>query len=228
MYYETSALDWRQTYKLLSSTIVPRPIAWIVTTNEDGTPNAAPFSFFNYFSGFPPVVCIGMTDRPTGPPDTFLNLQRTGEFVINLVPEELAEAMNVTAIEFPPGVNEIEAARLRTVQSRIVQPPRIEGCPVALECRLAQVLDVLGDKARIVVAHVLAIHVEDGALIDADRCYVDTSKLKLVGRMESPGCYVHTTDRFTMRTPTMDEWCAQADIQAVQPACPQSSKKTFE
>lgn len=209
MYYETASLDFRRAYKLLASTVVPRPIAWVVTSNEDGRPNAAPYSFFNYFAGLPPVVCIGMTDLPQGPPDTFVNLRRTGECVINLVPGKLAQAMNVTAIEFPPGVSEIEEAGLRTLPSRIVRPPRIDGSPVALECRLAQELDVLDGKGRIVVAHVLAIHVDDEAVIDADKCYVDTAKLGLVGRMESPGCYVHTGDRFTMRTPTVDEWRAQ-------------------
>lgn len=208
MYYEAASLDWRRTYKLLASTIVPRPIAWVVTRDADGTVNAAPFSFFNYFSGFPPVVCLGMTDRPGGPPDSFVNLQRSGEFVINLVPESMAEAMNVTAIEFPPGVNELEQAGLRTLPSRLVRPPRIEGSPVALECRLAQVLDVLDGQGRIVVAHVLALHIADEALIDADKCYVDTARLALVGRMESPGAYTRTNDRFTLRTPSVDEWLA--------------------
>lgn len=210
MFYDTFQLDWRQTYKLLASTVVPRPIAWVVTTNEDGSPNAAPFSFFNYFSGFPPAVCIGMTDRPTGPPDTFVNMRRSGDFVINLVPESLAEAMNITAIEFPPGVSEIEQAGLGTLKSTLVRPPRIEGSPVALECRFAQALDVLDGKARIVVAHVIGIHIDDAMLKDASRCYVDTEKLALIGRMESPGCYVRTADRFTMATPSVEQWGARA------------------
>lgn len=210
MFYDTSALDWRRTYKLLSATIVPRPIAWVVTENASGTPNAAPFSFFNYFSGDPPVVCLGMTDRASGPPDSFVNLQRTGECVINLVSEPLAEAMNVTAIEFEPGISEIEAAGLQTVPSRIVRPPRIAASPVALECRLAQTLDVFDGRGRIVLAHVLAMHIDDDALIDPAQCYVDTARLQLVGRMESPGAYVRTTARFHLRTPTVEAWRAQA------------------
>lgn len=210
MYYDTAALDWKRSYKLLASTVVPRPIAWVVTVDEHGSTNAAPFSFFNYFSGYPPVVCLGMTDRDSGPPDSFVNLQRSGEFVINLVPEALAEAMNVTAIELPPGCSELEAASLRTLPSRLVKVPRIEASPVALECRLAQVLDVLEGRGRLVVAHVLAIHIDDDAMLDAQKCYVDTARLQLIGRMESPGSYVRTTDRFSMRTPSAAEWLSAA------------------
>lgn len=212
MFYETSALDWKRTYKLLSATIVPRPIAWVVTEHADGKLNAAPFSFFNYFSGFPPVVCLGMSDRPSGPPDSFVNLQRTGECVINLVPASMAEAMNITSIEFPPDVSEVAAAGLRTLPSRLVQPPRIDGSPVALECRLDQVIDVMNGRARIALAHVLAIHIEDNALLDAEQCYVDTAQLQLIGRMESPGCYVQTSERFQMRSPTVDEWLRASSV----------------
>lgn len=209
MYVETASLDFRQAYKLLASTVVPRPIAWVVTNNAEGRTNAAPYSFFNYFAGMPPVICIGITDLPSGPPDTFVNLQRRGEFVVNLVPEHLAQAMNITAIEFPPEVSELEEAGLETLPSRIVQVPRIAGSPVALECRVAQVLDVRQGTGRIVVANVLAIHVDDDAVIDAEKCYVDTARLGLIGRLESPGCYVHTGDRFTMRTPSVGEWRSQ-------------------
>lgn len=209
VYYDTSKLDWKTCYKLLASTVVPRPIAWVVSTNEDGSSNAAPFSFFNYFAGFPPVVCIGMTTRASGPCDSLINIRRTGEFVINLVTEDLVGAMTTTAIEFPPGVSEIEEAGLHTVPSTMVQVPRIEASPVALECKLTELKDVLGNTGFLVLGCVVGIHVADEALIDAARCCVDTAKLKLVGRMESPACYVHTGDRFTMPTPGFDEWEAR-------------------
>lgn len=222
MYYDTARLDWKRSYKLLAATVVPRPIAWVVTLAADGTANAAPFSFFNYFSGDPPVVCLGMSDRPSGPPDTFVHVQRSGELVINLVPETLAEAMNVTAIEFPPGVDELAQAGLRTLPSRQVAPPRIVGSPVALECRLHQVLDVMDGHARLLVCRVVAIHIDDAALIDAERCHVDTARLGLIGRLDSPGGYLRTTDRFVMRTPSVQAWAARQPDGVPPPLPPHS------
>jgi flavin reductase (DIM6/NTAB) family NADH-FMN oxidoreductase RutF len=201
MLYEFSKLDWKRSYKLLASTVVPRPIAWVVTLNEDGGANAAPFSFFNYFSGFPPVVCLGMTNKPHGPHDSLVNIRREGEFIINLVAEHQAQAMNTTAMEFPPLVSEVEAAGLTTIPSTFVRPPRIADSPVALECRLVELKSVLGETGYIVLAQVLAMHINDDAIIDKENCYVDTPKLGLIGRMESPGAYVRTTDRFFMKVP---------------------------
>lgn len=208
MYFDMSELDQKRTYKLLASTVVPRPIAWVVTRNVDGSPNAAPFSFFNFFSGFPPVICVGMGNRGGSPKDSLVNVRRTGEFVINLVSEELAEQMNTTAVPFPPGVNELQKAGLSTLPATLVDLPRIERSPVALECKLSQVLDV-DITGFIVVGHVLAMHIADEAVIDAARCYIDTPKLKLIGRMESPGWYTYTGDRFKMRQLQVEEWEAQ-------------------
>lgn len=205
MYFDISELDPKRSYKLLASTIVPRPIAWVVTCDEHGRSNAAPFSFFNVFSGFPPVICVGIGNRDEGPKDSLANIRNTGEFVINLVSEELAQAMNITAIHFPPGVNELEMARLATLPSTKVRPSRIERSPVALECRLSQILEV-DVTGFIVVANVVAMHIRDDAVTDPQECRIDTARLQLVGRMESPGGYVHTADRFMMRTPSYEEW----------------------
>ncbi|MFN3736191.1 flavin reductase family protein [Hydrogenophaga sp.] len=205
MYFDTSQLDQKRCYKLLASTVVPRPIAWMITKDEQGTPNAAPFSFFNFFSGFPPVVCVGIGRRDGRPKDSLANVERSGEFVINLVNEELAQAMNVTATPFPPGVNELEMAGLEVMPSNLVDLPRIAASPVALECRLHQLVDV-DTTAKIVIAHVVAMHVADDAVLDAERCYIDTSKLNLIGRMESPGWYTRTHDRFKMKQFSVEQW----------------------
>lgn len=208
MFFDTAALDWKSGYKLLSATVTPRPIAWVVSRNSDGTTNAAPFSFFNYFSGYPPVVCLGMTLRPQGPCDSLRNIEREGDFVINLVSDALAEAMNVTAIEFPQEESEIEAAALQVVPSERVGVPRIADSPVALECRLKQVIDIGG--ASLLVSHVVGLHIADEAVIDASRCYVDAEKLHVIGRMESPGSYVRTSDRFRMDVPSLQAWRSSA------------------
>jgi flavin reductase (DIM6/NTAB) family NADH-FMN oxidoreductase RutF len=204
MFFDTAALDWKSGYKLLSATVTPRPIAWVVSRNPDGSSNAAPFSFFNYFSGYPPVICLGMTLRPQGPCDTLVNIEREGAFVINLVSDELAQAMNTTAIEFPPGESEVAAAGLRVLPCERVPVPRIADSPVSLECRLAQVIDISG--ASLILGHVVGLHITDEAVLDADRCYVDAARLRVVGRMESPGAYVHTSSRFHMDTPSLQAW----------------------
>ena len=147
MLFDFAEINAKDRYKLLVSTVTPRPIAWVVTQSLCGQVNAAPFSFFNALAGDPPVVGIGMGSRAPGhPKDSRLNIEETRQFVVNLVSEENAKAMNVTAIEFDYGVNELVQAGLTTVPSTHVKPPRIAESPVALECELLQVVD-LGPKA---------------------------------------------------------------------------------
>jgi flavin reductase (DIM6/NTAB) family NADH-FMN oxidoreductase RutF len=129
-FFDFATLSAKERYKLLLSTIVPRPIAWIVTLDRECRVNVAPFSFFNAFATDPPTVGIGIGSYDCGrPKDTRSNIRDTGQFVINLVSENMAEAMNVTAIEFEPGVNELAQAGLDTCPSVRVSPPRIGGAP---------------------------------------------------------------------------------------------------
>jgi flavin reductase (DIM6/NTAB) family NADH-FMN oxidoreductase RutF len=204
-YFDLERLDQRRCYNLLASTVVPRPIAWVVTIDGQGRPNAAPYSFFNFFSGFPPTICVGMSLREGDAKDSLANIRASGEFVVNMVPSQLAEAMNTTAVPFPRGVNELEKAQLRTMPSTKVKPPRIDGSPAALECILRQVLPV-DTTATIVVAHVVALHVRDDAVLNAERGHLDTARLDLIGRMESPGSYTRTNERFTMPQRPVEEW----------------------
>lgn len=205
MYFDIEQLDGPRSYKLLTATVVPRPIAWVVTLDAAGQTNAAPFSFFNFFSGFPPVICLGIGRRGSRDKDTMANIRTHGEFVINLVPQALVEAMNVTAIDFPPEFDELKEAGLATAPSSKVKPPRIAGSPVAIECALKDVM-AIDDTAFLVVGHVRAMHIRDDAVVNAGKCYVDTAKLDLVGRMQSPGGYVRTTDRFTLPMMGFEEW----------------------
>ena len=108
MLFDFAEISAKDRYKLLVSTVTPRPIAWVVSLDPRGILNAAPFSFFNVFSGDPPVVGIGIGSRvPPAPKDTRANIRDTGQFVVNLVSQDMAEAMNVTAIDFPPAVDEL-------------------------------------------------------------------------------------------------------------------------
>ena len=196
----------KDVYKLLVATIGPRPIAWVTTQDVDGTVNAAPFSFFNAMSGNPPVVAFGIGGRAPGDvKDTGGNIRRTGEFVVNLCSFELAEAMNVTAIDFPLGVDELKEAGLTTAPSRHIKVPRIAEAPVAMECERLVIVDVGIDRA-VVLGTVKAIYVRDDCVLDKDKCYIDTPKLDLIGRMHGSGWYARVTDRFELPRIDLADW----------------------
>ncbi len=206
MLFEMDKLSETDTYKLLVSTVVPRPIAWVVTQDPDGAINAAPYSFFNAVSGNPPIVTFGIGGRGAGDAkDTGNNIRRTGQFVVNLVNNATAEAMNITAIDFPHSVDELKEAGLSFVPSSKVKPPRIAESPVAFECERLVTIDVANDRT-IVLGRVVAIHIADDCVLDAEKCYVDTPKLDLIGRMHGRGWYTKTTDRFEMPRIELDGW----------------------
>ena len=209
MLFDLAALDAQNAYKLLVSTVVPRPIAWVTTQDLDGSVNAAPFSFFNAVSGDPPVVAIGIGGRAPGDvKDTGGNIRRTGQFVVNMVSDALAEKMNVTAIDFGNDVNELAEAGLLTAPSAKVRPPRIAASPVAFECERLVIVDVGVDRS-VVLGRVLAIHIADDCVLDPARCYVDTPKLDLIGRMHGSGWYSRTRDRFDMPRIAVEAWAGR-------------------
>ena len=202
MLFDFAELPKKDRYKLAVSTVVPRPIAWMVTMDKAGRVNAAPFSFFNVFRNDPVVVGIGVGARGMGGEevedwkDTFRNLQESGEFTLCLVGEENAEAMNVTGADFPPGVDELAMAGLTTAPSAKIRTPRIAESPVALECTVWKTIPI--GTHHLVLGEVQAMHVRDDCMLDVQRLYVDTPKLNLIGRMHGGGWYARTADRFDM------------------------------
>lgn len=206
MLFDFTAISPQECYKLLVSTVTPRPIAWVVSQDANGRVNAAPFSFFNAFSGAPPVIGIGIgSHNPPTPKDTRANIRATGQFVVNLVSEENAEAMNITAIDFEPGVNELEKAGVSILPSVRVKPPRIAESPVSMECELMHIVD-LGTDNGLVLGRVVAMHVRDDAVIDAARQNIDTPRLRLIGRMHGSGWYARTSDLFLMPRIPLEKW----------------------
>ena len=133
------------------------------------------------------------------------NIREARQFVVNLVSEENAAAMNITAIDFDHGVNELAQAGLTTLPSIRVKPPRIAESPVAMECELMQIVD-LGSSSGLVLGRVLAMHVRDDAVIDPAKHYIDTPKLKLIGRMHGSGWYARTSDLFEMPRIPLADW----------------------
>jgi flavin reductase (DIM6/NTAB) family NADH-FMN oxidoreductase RutF len=214
MLFDFARISASDGYKLLVSTVTPRPIAWVVSQNSAGRLNAAPFSFFNALAGDPPIIGVSMgSHQPGHPKDSRNNIRETRQFVVNLVSEENAESMNVTAIEFDPSVNELLQARLETVPSLYVKTPRIAASPVAMECELMQIVD-LGAYNGLVIGRVLAMHIRDEMVIDAAKCYVDTPKLKLIGRMHGAGWYARTSDLFQMARIPVKDWDQTAKASA--------------
>lgn len=217
MLFDFGKIPPREGYKLLVSTVTPRPIAWITSLNAAGQLNAAPFSFFNVFAGNPPTVGIGISSHEPGrPKDTRRNIREMKEFVVNLVSEDTAEAMNVTAIEFEPEVNEIPEAELETIPSVHVKPPRIAASPVSMECALMQIVE-LGSDNGLVLGRVLAMHVRDDLVLDPAKHYIDTPRLKLIGRMHGTGWYARTSDLFQMDRIPRGNWILRGDKKTTVP-----------
>ncbi len=185
-------------YKLLASVILPRPIAWVVSKDAAGELNAAPYSFFNILSSDPPLVAISFSAAPDREgKDSLTNIRERGEFVVNLVPEELAEAMNTTATNAPRGVDETQLAGLALAPCTRVDVPRIADSPVALECKLFQTIEP-GGSSTIVLGQVVYVHVRTSAFEDVDRLHIDPGQLRLIGRMHGGGGYCTTRNVFTI------------------------------
>jgi flavin reductase (DIM6/NTAB) family NADH-FMN oxidoreductase RutF len=186
-------------YAMLASLVTPRPIAWVTTLNESGSVNVAPFSFFNALGGDPPIIGFSPGNRDEGSPkDTARNIRRTHEFVVNLVDEATAEAMNRTAASLPYGESELESANLTAVASSLVAPPRIEEAPASFECKEWGTLEIGGN--RVVIGLVRRVHVRD-ELIDPVKLRIRTERFHVIGRMASPNWYCRTRDRFEMVRP---------------------------
>lgn len=196
MNFDIEALPASVPYKLLVGLCAPRPIALITSMDENGQLNAAPFSAYNYLCTDPPIVGIGVQNRPANlfiPKDTARNIRRTGEFVVNVVTEDIAEQMNICATDFPADVNELEMAGLTTVPSQKVKVPRIAEAHAALECREHQTIEI--GRSRIVLGRVVAVYVED-RYVDPKGPYIKADELHAIGRMNGLGNYVKTRDAF--------------------------------
>jgi flavin reductase (DIM6/NTAB) family NADH-FMN oxidoreductase RutF len=207
MDFDLAKTDPHHTYNLLIGLVAPRPIAWITSMDHDGRLNAAPFSAYNYVCTDPPVVAIGVANRPGRDiigKDTAKNIRNVGEFVVNVVNEDVAEAMNICAVDFPQGVNELEKAGVTTEPSLVVKVPRIAQAPAALECREITTMEI--GRSRIVLGQVVAMHVKD-QFVDPAGPYIRAEELHAIGRMNGKGAYVKTRDAFFHITRmTYEDW----------------------
>jgi flavin reductase (DIM6/NTAB) family NADH-FMN oxidoreductase RutF len=186
-------------YPILAGLVVPRPIAWVTTLNEDGSINVAPFSFFNVFGDEPPLVIFAPGNRDDGSPkDTARNCERTGEFVVNLVDEALAEVMVRTSASLPYGASEATRENVEVAASSSISVPRIAAAPAALECKLHSI-QMIGEN-RLVFGIVHRVQVRE-EFFDAETLRVRGEKFHPVGRMSVPNWYCKTSHLFELIRP---------------------------
>jgi flavin reductase (DIM6/NTAB) family NADH-FMN oxidoreductase RutF len=209
MEFDVSTMKAHLRYNVLISLITPRPIAFISTLSDKGIPNAAPFSFFNLMGNDPPIVAIGIgkdETRKNNLKDSGYNIQQTKEFVINVVNERILAQMNLTAIDFPPEVDESEIAGLTKLPSIRVKPHRIAESPANLECRLASTVEI--GNTRIVLGEIIYLHIKK-EFLDQENQIVHTDLISPVGRMHKNSVYTRTTDLLNLPRISFKEWKEQ-------------------
>ncbi len=205
MEIDPEKMEPRDMYYFLSGAITPRPIGWISTVSPNGVTNLAPFSFFNGVGARPPAVVFSPVNKRDGSKkDTILNIERTHEFVANVVSFDVTEAMNETAGEYAYEVSEFDECGLTPIPSIKVKPPRVKEAKVQMECALHQIVCV-GEgplAANLVIGRVLYMHVADEVLGTDGK--IDPRKLDTVGRLGGMG-YVRTRDIFELSRPTLGD-----------------------
>lgn len=210
MIIDTAEANPETLYKILTGSILPRPIAWVSTIDKEGQPNLAPFSFFTVASCNPPILCFAPANKPTMddegkgvPKDTLRNIRQTGEFVVNIVSRELSEKMTQTSGEYAVGINEFNAAGLTAVASDTVRPPRVGESLINMECRLHQILEFGGHPGagNLVLGQLLRIHLNDSVYKNGK---IDLGALNPIGRL-SGNLYCTVKDRFEMLRPQVEQ-----------------------
>ena len=201
MHLDFAQMPPSDAYAWMTSTIQPRPIAWVSTVSSEGVTNLAPFSFFQGITANPPTLMfVPVSNRSGLPKDTLRNIEATREFVVNVVPFALADSMNACAALLPYGESEFAAFGIEATPSKKVRPPRVAKSPAAFECVLHSIVRI-GEgpgAANVVFGRILGMHVAEGVLGADGR--PDAAKLDLVGRLGGED-YTRTTERFALKRP---------------------------
>jgi flavin reductase (DIM6/NTAB) family NADH-FMN oxidoreductase RutF len=193
MQYAPDDLAPRERYKVLTAFVLPRPIAWVTTMGPTGVVNAAPFSFFNVFCEDPPLCMFAANHRPDGRvKDTVVNIQRSGEFVVNMTDEPLARAMHDSSGDFPPEIGEAGYLGLKLAPSTKIAVPRLADAPWSMECKTWKTIDVNGDR-QLIMGEGINFHIRD-ELWDGEAMRVHMDRYHPVGRMFADR-YCRTDDR---------------------------------
>lgn len=187
-------------YRLLISALVPRPIAFVSTVSKEGILNAAPFSFFAGISSTPPLLGVSISKRKGIKKDTVRNIEHTGDFVVNIVSEAIAEPMNISSGDFPPEVDEFKKAGLTPAPSEMITSPRIAEAPINFECKVYDRYEIRNSENTLIIGEILLMHIIDDLWSAGE---VDPLQLKAVGRL-GISQYCTTTDVFQMIRPKIE------------------------
>jgi flavin reductase (DIM6/NTAB) family NADH-FMN oxidoreductase RutF len=202
MKIDPASLDAKELHGLLMGCVTPRPIAFVSTIGKNGVYNVAPFSCFTLMSMHPAIVgfAIGRR-RGGGKKDTLVNIEYSGDFVVNIVSEPIAQAMNQAAGDYPIDVDEFKEAGLTPVASDRVRPPRVTESPIQLECRLTQIMEfwTFPRIHNFIVGEVLIVHIQDDLLADG---VIKANRVKAIGRL-GEDFYCRTQDAFEMKRPVI-------------------------
>ncbi|WP_181350370.1 flavin reductase family protein [Thalassobacillus sp. CUG 92003] len=187
--------------KLIKGAVVPRAIAWVSSIDKDGMPNLAPFSFFTVASMDPITLCFsaGPGNNESGFKDTVANIKETGEFVVNIVSEDMANKMYESSKNYDPEEDEFARADIASAPSELVRAPRVSDSPVNMECTLDRIVEV--GASRLILGRVICYHLKDEIEMDSDK--VDPHKLKPVGRMA--GDYTYVRDFYKLPNPDLKD-----------------------
>jgi flavin reductase (DIM6/NTAB) family NADH-FMN oxidoreductase RutF len=201
-----TSMEERAPYNLLTSIAAPRPIAWVSTISAQGVANIAPFSFYNAVAGFPPTIMFSVSYRERAEhkeKDTLRNVREVGEFVSHVVDEKNADAMIKTSANYPYGINEFDIAQIETIPSIDVRPPRAVSAPVAMECRVTQIIPVEGATNVMVLGQVLRFHIRDD--LYRSNGLVDTARMKPITRLGGPVEYAKIGELFYLKIPHLNQ-----------------------
>ena len=212
MQFDFDAMTPAARFAFLTGAVVPRPIALITTLSADGACNAAPYTFFSIAGTEPPVVTVTVLPTPDGRmKDTGANILRAKEFVVNLVSEDMAEAMNVTCIDAPAGIDELALAELAAAPSTKIKTPRVARSPIALECVLHTTVQ-LSTNQFIAIGRIVHAHARDDLVLDAQAPLLDTPAMHLVGGMHGTKWYTRTSGLFEIERPSWSDWLHRGKV----------------
>ena len=179
------ALSARERYAWMISSVVPRPIALVSTLSSAGVANLAPFSFFNGVTASPPIISLAISSKRHGVlKDTVRNVRGSGELVVNVVSESMAEPMVLCSGEWEPEESEFALSGLTPLASKLVEPPRVAESPLSMECRLMQIVPVGEPEVSLILAEVVLLHVDERILTNG---LPDPAKLRPLARLGGSG-----------------------------------------
>lgn len=199
--FNPKALSKKQNYKLLSGSVIPRPIAFVTTKDKSGNVNAAPFSFFNVVNSAPPMVMISTGRNDGKRKDTSINIEETENFVVHITDDNNVEDVNLTAAPLKKGQSELERTKMSLINSTIVDAPSVEQAKVRMECKLERIIH-LGDELEgsdLIIGEVVMFHVDDQVYFEDSK--IKATDLNPIGRL-SGNDYAHIGEKFTLQRPT--------------------------